>query len=107
MHSKEKGRPHGDPIPNASVCQDKPESKIYLVKKQEFSAVYRINKRESLRSELIERHGKLVFRVGRWRTDESGALHPAGLGIECSADHIDGFAAMLTATKQRLAQGGK
>jgi hypothetical protein len=80
MHSKEKGRPESDPIPNAYVRQDKPESKLHLVKLQAF---------------------------GRWKSDSEGALRPAGVGIECGAEHIDGFAAMLAATKRRLAQGGK
>ena len=69
-------------------------------------ASHPLNKRESLRSELIERHGRTVIRIGRWKADRGGVLHPAGVGLECSVDHIDGLAAMLVATKQRLAQGG-
>ena len=107
MLTKEKGRHNGDPIPNANVCQDKPESKSPPTKNQGFVAVHAANARESFRTELLERHGRRVIRIGRWKPGRDGALHPAGVGIECSVDHIDGIAAMLTATKQRLAQEGK
>ncbi len=105
MQPKEKGRCESDPIPNAIVRQDSSESKSDTRKEQVFSAVHPLNKRESLRSELIERHGRTVVRVGRWKSNPDGNVRPAGVGIECSADHIDGFAAMLTATKQHLAKG--
>jgi hypothetical protein len=64
MPPNEKGRHDGDPIPN-NVCQDTPESKSTLIKTQVFCAVRAINKRESLRAELIERHGRTVVRIGR------------------------------------------
>lgn len=69
-------------------------------------AGYQINRRECWRSELLQRCGRNVVRIGRWRADQSGALHPAGVGIECSANHFDGFAAMLTAARHHLAKGG-
>jgi hypothetical protein len=61
-----------------------------------------LNKRESLRSELFVRQGRTVIRIGRWKADGAGALRPAGVGLECSADHIDGLREMLAAIKKQL-----
>jgi hypothetical protein len=46
MPPKEKGRQEGDPIPN-NVCQDTPEYKSVLLKRQAFCADRAISERES------------------------------------------------------------
>ena len=63
-----------------------------------------INTRESLCFELIERHGRTVFRYGRCKADALGGPRPAGAGVECSAEHIDGIAATIASVQRHLRQ---
>jgi hypothetical protein len=54
-----------------------------------------INARESLRFELIERFGRTVVRISRWKADARGVLSQAGPQIEFAERHATGVSAML------------
>ena len=59
-----------------------------------FVAEYEINHLDVIRAEIVERHGKPIVAIGRWKRSPTGDK-PSGQSFEFGAHRIEGVAEVL------------